>query len=93
MRKTINTEEIKPGIKAFLWEGFCLEKDQIRRKYIEGYDPLKLNEEVDKMDWFEFQWKYENEYCDKIAYLREEGQFEELKDWQRNCDPQADLMI
>jgi len=93
MRNSIKTEEIVPGIKAFLWEGFCLQKDNIRRQYIKGYDPSKLSREVDMMDWYEFEWVYKNEHCKNIAYLNETAKTDEWKDWQRNCDPRSDLNI
>ena len=60
MRRTIKTADIKPGIKAFAWEKFCLKKDNMRRQYNPNYDPLKLNEQVDKSDWDEFLREWEN---------------------------------
>ena len=55
MRNTINTEDIRPGMKAFFWEGFCLRKDNERREIYPSYDPKNLSPEGDHRDWLEFE--------------------------------------
>lgn len=62
MRAMIKTEEIKPGIKAFAWESFCLKRDTIRRKYNPNYDPMKLSEATQMIDWAEFEDYYREVY-------------------------------
>lgn len=62
MRTMINTKEIKPGFKAFKWEGYCLKVDMLRRELIPGYDPLKLSEEDQMRDWNNFEKYYESKY-------------------------------
>ncbi len=60
MRRSIKTEEINPGKKAFLWEGYCLKIDNLRRELIPGYDPMALAKEEDARDWNNFEKYYEN---------------------------------
>lgn len=62
MRTKIKTEEIRPGFKAFVWEGYCMKVDNLRRELIPGYDPMKLSEEDQMRDWENFEKYYESKY-------------------------------
>ena len=62
MRAKIKTEEIRPGFKAFVWEGYCMRVDNLRRELIPGYDPMKLSEEDQMRDWENFEKYYESKY-------------------------------
>lgn len=55
MRNTIKTEEIRPGMKAFFWEGFCLKLDNKRKQLYKDYDWKNLTPEGDRKDWLEFE--------------------------------------
>ena len=62
MRRTINTEEIKPGFKAFSWEYYCGRIDSLRRELIPGSNPMELKEEDDQRDWSNFEAWYNDRY-------------------------------
>lgn len=62
MRTMINTVDIKPGHKAFVWAGYCLKVDNLRRELIPNYDPKELSEEDQMRDWKNFEKYYESRY-------------------------------
>lgn len=62
MRNAIKTDKIESGFKAFMWEGYCLEMDTLRRKLNPGYDPKDLSEEDQMLDWDNFERYYKCKY-------------------------------
>lgn len=62
MRTLITAKDMESGHMAFVWAGYCLKVDNLRRELIPGYDPAKLSD-VDQMrDWNNFKSYYAAKY-------------------------------
>ena len=62
MRELVDLQSFGSGFKAFIWAGYCLKIDNLRRELIPGYDPKNLTEEEQQKDLDNFEKYYEAKY-------------------------------